>query len=182
MIHVSCFKFMWRYAVNLKGIFISGCLLLGASASANAYSPTPLSPTWFSTTFSAIKIAKAPVFRGKVISINGPKSLLVQKDDGSKVVVNLFHTHITGNETPKQVERQRNAMQQFVGYTWYIRGDETDNNIDGILLTKDGENANMILVYSGLFDLNTRSIIYSHDKEAIENKYQYMKSLGKNGI
>lgn len=165
--------------MKLKSVFISGCLLLGVSVNAEAYSPTPFSPTWISTTFSAMKIAKAPVFRGKVISINGPKSLLVQREDGSQAIVNLFHTHITGNESPRQVEHQKNALQQFVGYTWYIRGDEGDNNIDGILLTKDGENANMILVYSGIFDLNTRSIIYSHDKDVIKNKYLYMKSLGK---
>lgn len=163
--------------MKIKGIFVSIILALGAATTTQAYSPIPLSPTWFSTTLSAIEIANAPVFRGKVISINGPKSLVVEKDDGSKVVVNLFHTHITGNETTRQVERQRQALQQFVGYSWYIRGDENKNNIDGILLTEDGENANMILVYSGLFDLNTRSIIYSHNKDEIENKYQYMKTL-----
>jgi hypothetical protein len=163
--------------MKLKGLIISVGLVLGVTSTAYAYSPIPLSPTWFTTTFSAIQIAKAPVFRGKVVSINGPKSLLVQKDDGSKIVVNLFHTHITGEESPRQIERQKNALQQFVGYTWYIRGDGTKNNIDGIFLTDDGENANMILVYSGLFDLNKRSLIYSYDKEKIKTKYEYMQNL-----
>ena len=43
-------------------------------------------------------------------------------------------------------------------------------------LTKDGVNANMLLVYSGLYDLNTRSLIYSYDKKLMENKYKYMQN------
>ncbi|MCP0917781.1 hypothetical protein MUB04_14695 [Acinetobacter indicus] len=160
----------------LKSLLLAIGIALGFSASAYAYDPIPLSPTWIKTTYSAMKIAESPVFRGKVLMINGQNSFLVEREDGSQMTVRLFHTHVTGNESPKLIQRQQNALKEFVGYTWYIRGDQKQNNTYGIFLTKDGENANMLLVYSGLYDLNTRSLVYSYEKKLMENKYKYLQT------
>ncbi len=162
--------------MKLKSLFLAAGIAVGFMSSAHAFDPTPLSLTWIKTTFSAMKVAESPVFRGKVLMINGQNSFLVEREDGSQMTVRLFHTHVTGNESPKLMQRQQNALKEFVGYTWYIRGDQKENNTEGVFLTKDGENANMLLVYSGLYDLNTRSLIYSYDKKLMENKYKYMQS------
>lgn len=162
--------------MKLKSLIIAAGIAVGSMSSAHAYAPFPLSPAWIKTTFSAMKIAESPVFRGKVLMVNGQNSFLVEREDGSQMTVRLFHTHVTGNESPKLMQRQQNALKEFIGYTWYIRGDQKEKNIDGVFLTKDGENANMLLVYSGLYDLNTRSIIYSYDRKLMENKYKYMQS------
>lgn len=162
--------------MKLKSLFLTAGISVGCMSSAYAYEPFPLSPAWIKTTFSAMKIAESPVFRGKVLMVNGQNSFLVEREDGSQMTVRLFHTHVTGNESPKLMQRQQNALKEFVGYTWYIRGDQKENNTEGVFLTKDGENANMLLVYSGLYDLNTRSLIYSYDKKLMENKYKYMQS------
>lgn len=163
-------------------IFLAGLFGFGISSTAKAYSPIPLSPTWISTSWTALQLAKSPVFTAKVVSIHGPNSLLVEKKDGKRIVVNLFHTHITGNESSRQRDRQQDALKNFVGYTWYIRGNQNKNNIDGVFITKDGKNANILLVYSGLFDLNTRSIIYTHDKDQIKTKYQYLNNVKNKNI
>lgn len=166
--------------MKLKNFFLAIGVCIGFSTTANAYEPFPLSPNWIKTTFSAMEIAESPVFRAKVIMVNGQNSLLVEREDGSQMTVRLFHTHVTGNESPKLMQRQQNALKQFVGYNWYIRGNQKENITDGVFLTQDGENANMLLVYSGLYDLNTRSIIYSYDKKMMQNKYEYAKKLNIN--
>lgn len=160
----------------LKKTSIGMAIALLNVSIAYAYSPIPLSPSWIKTTFEARQVAKAQVFRGKVVGVQGQDSLIVERADKSRIVVKLLHLYVSGKESPKRMEAQRKALQAYVGYTWYIRGDENDTNGSGVFLTPDGENTNLMLIYSGLYDLNTRSIVYTYDKKSIETKYQYMVS------
>jgi hypothetical protein len=138
---------------------------------AMAYSPTPLTPAWFSSLKSSLSENTDNVWRGTVVDAPTPATLLLKNKQGDIVSVKLLHLSSPDNDTNHNLNIMNTASKSIIGLQVYVLGKSNKKAITAKILDMDGNDINLRLISSGLYDLNTASLFLKPEKQ------QYLNAL-----
>lgn len=135
-----------------------------------AYTPIPLTPSWFSTIKNSLFENTQNVWRGTVFDAPTPTTLLLKNPKGEVISINLLHLSAPPRITDHKMSIINNASKSLIGMQVYVLG-KNKKNVSAKILDMDGNDINLRFISSGLYDLNTSSLFLKPEKQ------QYLNAL-----
>ena len=136
-----------------------------------AYTPIPLTPSWFSTIKNNLLENTQNVWRGTVFDAPTPTTLLLKNPKGEVVTLNLMHLSAPPRITDQKVAIMNNASKSLIGMQVYVLGKNSKNSLSAKILDMDGNDINLRFISSGFYDLNTSSLLLKPEKQQYLNAW-----------
>lgn len=164
-----------------KKYWAIGFILIASSQNALAYTPFLFSPYWIKSAYQSLTESTDDVWRGKVVGYNGGLSLNIKNLDGKETEVTLLHLANKKNSTQRDIALGSSYLQSMVGKQVYVLSKENKNSVAAKLIDAEGSDLNLTFISSGIFDVNTTSLIGKNEKAKYLNAAKIAK-LSRKGI
>lgn len=160
----------WMQKMKIQTV-VALSLGLSISPLVNAYNHFPLSPSWFKNVYENISENRDTVWRGEIMEILNPTQLIIANTKGEKITVTLRHLTLKKGADSADISYSMSALEAMIGKQIYVLGDRKSEKVTAKIIDVVGNDINLNLVESGVFDINTTSLHFKYEKQ------QYLNAL-----
>lgn len=158
-----------------------GFLLMLSMQNGLAYTPFLFSPYWIKSTYQSLSESTSDVWRGEIVAYNGGLSLSIKNLNGKETEVTLLHLANKKNSTQRDIALGSSYLQSMVGKQVYVLSKENKKNVAAKLIDAEGTDLNLTFISSGIFDVNTTSLITKSEKSKYLNAAK-IAQISRKGI
>lgn len=143
---------------------ITACIIFG-SANAQASSPFIFSPTWFKSLYQAYSENKDNVWRGKIINVIDPTTIVVKDElTGKNITVVLLHVYLPKGIHKQSIDLATSVLSGLINQQVYVLADKENDKVYAKILDANGKDLNLELIKNGYYDLNTTTLLWKKEK------------------
>lgn len=136
-----------------------------SSANVQASSPFVFTPTWFKSLYQAFSENTDNVWRGKVVGIIDPTTIIVKDEISEKeITVVLLHVYIPKGTHKESINLATSVLSELINQQVYVLSDKDNDKVYAKILDANGNDLNLELIKNGYYDLNTTTLIWKDEK------------------
>lgn len=151
--------------LKLLSAFVLATSVTLTTTQAHAKSPFVFSPLWFKSMYQGLSENTDNVWRGKVVSVINPTTLVIENELSKKqVTVTLLHLYLPANARKVDLDLATRLMQSMVNRNVYVLADSDQDQVYAKLIDGKGTDLNLDFIQNGYYDLNTTTLWLKAEK------------------